>query len=137
VETANFNHDGLAYGVGFTVAYGRGGSIGMKGAYFFGMDGNPAVLEVTVLLRMYLLDWKGNGAIKGPWLQFNGGPALYYMGSIAEGNDSMGNMSAGISFGWRFLLGNYFFAEPYVKGGYPYLFGGGIAIGYHYGGKNK
>jgi hypothetical protein len=136
-ETANYNPGGLAYGTGLTLAYGRGVSLGLKAAYFFNTEETPAVLEISCLFRLYLLSLKDSGAINGPWLQFNGGPALYYRENLADGNDKMGNLSAGLSFGWRFLLGNYFFAEPYVKGGYPFLFGGGIAVGYHYGEKNE
>jgi hypothetical protein len=136
-ETANYNPEGLAYGTGLTLAYGRGVSLGLKAAYFFNTEETTAILEVTALLRLYLLNLKNGGAIKGPWLQFNGGPALYYRENITDGNNGMGNLSAGLGFGWRFLLGNYFFAEPYIKGGYPFIFGGGFAVGYHYGEKNE
>jgi hypothetical protein len=136
-ETANYNPEGLVYGAGLTLAYGRGVSMGLKAAYFFNMEEMPAVLEITCLLRLYLLNLKNGGAINGPWFQFNGGPALYFKESLADGNNKLGNLSAGLSFGWRFLLGNYFFVEPYVKGGYPFLLGGGLAAGYHSWKKNK
>jgi hypothetical protein len=134
-ETANYNPDGLASGAGLTLAYGRGVSIGLQAAYFFNAEEIPDILELTCLFRLYLPDLKNGGAISGPWLQVNGGSALYYAQGVADGNNGLGNVSAGLSFGWRFLFGNYFFAEPYIRAGYPFLFGGGLAAGYHYGGK--
>jgi hypothetical protein len=66
----------------------------------------------------------------GLFIQFNGGPVIF-----AQNDDSiavpsgMGTFSAGLSLGWRFLLGRTFFIEPVIRGGYPYIVGAGLSAG--------
>jgi hypothetical protein len=136
-ETAVYNPKGMSYGTGLSIAYGDGVSLGARAVYYINGEKAEDVLELTFLVRLYFLELSKGGTNKGPWLQFDGGPALFIRGSILNNSHEWGTISAGLSFGWRFLLGKYFLVEPYVKGGYPFLFGGGASIGFRYGGKKK
>jgi len=126
-ETALYSTVSLSYGAGLALAYGKKASIGLKAAFFFDAGNELDVLELNVLLRYYLFS---GAAGSGPFFQFSGGPALYF-----ERNDAislpgrLGMISAGLSFGWRFLLGNRFFMEPSIRGGYPYIAGAGLSAG--------
>jgi hypothetical protein len=41
----------------------------------------------------------------------------------------VGTISIGLGVGWRFLLGNLFFIEPAIRGGFPYIVGAGLSAG--------
>jgi hypothetical protein len=131
-EMAAYSPYGFSPGLGLTLAHGRGASIGLKAAYFINGEEIADVLEITFLLRLYFFELPGDGAIQGPWLQFNSGPALFIRTHITEDGYEWGDISAGISFGWRFLLRKQFFIEPFIRGGYPFLYGGGLAVGLHF-----
>jgi hypothetical protein len=89
-------------------------------------------LELNFLMRFYFFHMPRaeNLGHSGLFIQFNGGPALFAREDthIAVPTD-MTLISAGLSLGWRFLLGKHFFIEPAVRTGYPYLAGVGLAAG--------
>jgi len=125
-ETALYNFSGVSYGGGFAFGYGKGTSIGVKLVWFFESDG-VSVLELNFLYRIYT---SGRQAYSGSFIQFMGGPALFY------GNNSefsvpakTGAFSIGMSFGWRFLIKERWLVEPYIRGGYPYIWGAGLSAG--------
>lgn len=130
-ETALYSSATMSYGAGFAIAYGRKVSIGIKASFFSDIGNELSVLEVNVLARYYL---QKGPAISGPFLQIMGGPTFYFINSGTEASDipMVGRVSAGLSFGWRFLLGKYFFVEPSVKAGYPYIIGISAAAGLHF-----
>jgi hypothetical protein len=66
----------------------------------------------------------------GPFIQFSGGPVIFARGekNITMPSDTV-RLSAGFSLGWRFLLGTYFFIEPAIRAGYPYIAGVGLSAG--------
>jgi hypothetical protein len=125
-DAALYTPYGYSYGVGFALGYGRGSSIGLKATWF--LENNAiSVLEINCLLRFYFF---GKRAYSGPFLQFTGGPALFYsQGSEASLPAGMGIFTFGASFGWRLLLFDRVFIEPSVRAGYPYLIGSGISAG--------
>jgi len=126
-EIALYSKYSFSYGAGFSFAYGRKVSVGLKAAFLFDNDQALDVLELHVLLRLYL---SGRNANSGPFFQFAGGPAIFFPN---DGDISLpaefGLLSAGLSFGWRFLLGNTFFIEPSVRGGYPFIAGSSLSAG--------
>ena len=126
-EAAMYSNSSFCYGAGLAFAYGKRVSIGLKAAYFINIENRIDVLELGFLLRFYLL----SGALNsGLFAQLTGGLALFIRGE--EGISlpvQWGTMYGGLEIGWRFLLGKVFFLEPFVRGGYPYLFGGGISAG--------
>ena len=129
-EIALYSEHSFSYGAGFALAYGKKTSIGLKGVFFFDEAKVLDVLEIHLLFRLYLL--KGNDN-KGLFFQFTGGPAIFFPREheiILPAQ--IGMFSAGIALGWRFLLGNTFFIEPQVRGGYPFIMGGSLSAGFRF-----
>ena len=138
-ETAFYTSSGISAGGSLAVAYESKFSFGFKAAWFFDMNNNLDALELNFLLRYYFMDSaeavsSPEGASSaGPWLQLTGGPALFFdKGENASIPAKWGRFSAGLTFGWRFLLGKLFFAEPYIRVGYPYIAGIGVSAGVHF-----
>jgi hypothetical protein len=138
-ETAFYSFFGISAGGSLAVAYESKFSFGFKAAWFFDMNNELDALEMNILLRYYFMDSaeaasSPEGASSaGPWLQLTGGPALFF--DREEKNSvpaNWGRISAGVTFGWRFLFGKLFFAEPYIRAGYPYIFGAGVSGGVHF-----
>jgi len=125
-ETAMYGVSSLAYGGGFSVGYGKGISMGLKAAWYTSGEGTTA-LELNFLLRYFIF---GMEAVSGPFLQLLAGPTLFATGgdNIAVPSE-YGMISAGLSFGWRFLFGGRWFVEPSIRGGYPYMAGAGLSAG--------
>lgn len=128
-EIAMFSISRPAYGGGMTLGYGSGASIGIKAAYLLDPNGRVSTLELNFLLRFYFL---GATSCSGPYIQINGGPAFFAKNYSLAFPSEFGVVSAGLSLGWRFLIGQYFFIEPTVRGGYPYIVGGGLFAGFHF-----
>jgi hypothetical protein len=125
-ETAMYDVADLAFGGGFALGIGSGVSLGLRAAYFI-VPGGISTIELNFLLRFFLF---GAGAVSGPFLQAAAGPAIF----TGSGDDvtvpsELGMISAGLSFGWRFLFLNRWFVEPAIRGGYPYLAGAGVSAG--------
>jgi len=137
-EAALYNYSGFAYGGGFALGYGRGTSIGLKIAFFPSQEAGDTkfiddyseginVIEINCLIRFY---FSGNKAYSGSFIQFMGGPAII----MDEGRwllipSKIGAFSFGLGLGWRFLILDRVFIEPYFRGGYPYIIGAGISVG--------
>ena len=134
-EIALYSPVSLSYGGGIAIAYGSGTSIGIKASWFFDFDGQVNVMELNVLFRLYFL---GNSAISGPFIQFAGGPSIYF-----NSNENIsfpariGIPNAGLALGWRFLLGKYAFIEPSIRGGYPFIAGVSLSAGVHFWGSRN
>jgi len=126
VEASLYSDSPASFGGGFALGYGKGTSIGMKTVWFL----NPiegSVLEFNFLLRYY---FSGKQAYSGPFIQFIGGPVLFFDEENGISVPSKrGNFSIGMSFGWRFLIKDKWFIEPYIRGGHPYLVGTGLSAG--------
>jgi hypothetical protein len=130
-ETAFFTSSGISVGGSFALAYGSRASMGFKATWFSGMNNELDALELNFLLRFYFLGSAAAGTPSGgPYLQLTGGPALFF--NKAEDISipaKWGTVSAGLTFGWRFLFGKFIFVEPYIRGGYPYIAGAGVSAG--------
>ena len=129
-EVALYSKHTFSYGAGFAFAYGKKASIGLKAVFFFDEREALNVLELHFLLRLYIFK---DAANKGPFFQLTGGPAII----IPKEHDiklpaEFGLFSAGISFGWRFLFGKTFFIEPSIRGGYPFIIGGALSLGFRF-----
>jgi len=125
-EAAFYSLSGVSYGGGFALGYGRGSSIGIKAAWFPGSDG-ASVLEINCLMRFY---FNGKKAYSGPFLQFMGGPVLFFSKESGISIPSkIGVFSAGMGLGWRILILDKVFIEPNIRGGFPYLVGAGLSAG--------
>jgi len=136
-EAALYSSSGMSAGGSLAVAYDSKFSFGFRAAWFFDINNKLDALELNLLLRYYFMDSAAAGAVlaeaascAGPWLQITGGPALFFdREEDAPGLAHWGRISAGLTFGWRFLFGKLFFAEPYIRAGYPYIVGAGVSGG--------
>ena len=124
-DVSMYSYKGMSYGGSIAFGYGSGSSIGLKISYFFNGEGIDT-LETCFLLRFYIL---GKNAYSGPYFQFLGGVSLFNRSGDFAIPSNVGIFSAGLGFGWRFLFADRFFIEPFIRGGYPYVFGGTISAG--------
>lgn len=122
-EAVYYGRHSPAAGGGLSLGYGDTTAWGLRalfGSSFFD-DEKLTVLEVLAFFRFSFF--------QGLFVQLNTGLVVFYAdNSISLPSDS-GSFSAGVSVGWRFLLGEKFFLEPYVRGGYPYYGGLGLCAG--------
>ena len=123
-EAAMFSLSSAAYGGGLALGYGKGVAVGIKGAWFTDGNGGITTLELDFLLRWFFL-----GAASGPYIQLNGGPAFIADNVSLSIPSRLGTVSGGLSLGWRFLLGRYWFIDGAIRGGYPYIAGAGLSLG--------
>ena len=124
-ETALYSYSGYTTGYGFALGYGRGTSIGLKAVFFPGEEGIN-VLEVNCILRFY---FSGGKAYSGTFFQFMGGPVVFLNNGSFYLPAKVGAFSFGVGLGWRILILDRVFIEPYLRGGYPYMFGAGLSVG--------
>jgi len=122
-EITGYGLNGYAFGGGIMIGAGTGGALGLS--LLYAMDDSDFIfMEMLFFLRGYIF---GANAFFGPFLQLSVGPVIY-----ADANPEItnyGNISAGLTTGWRFLLGRRFFIEPSFRIGYPYLAAAGMALG--------
>lgn len=123
-DAAMFSISNIAYGGGLALGYGKGVSIGFKAAWFFDGAREVKSLEFNVLLRWFIM-----GASSGPFLQINAGPVFFAKNESMKIPSEFGAVSAGLSFGWRFRFGRFWFVEGAIRGGYPFIAGCGIFAG--------
>ncbi|MDR0320434.1 MAG: hypothetical protein LBI28_02940 [Treponema sp.] len=76
-------------------------------------------LEPQALFRYYL-----PLGIEGLFVQAELGAAIFL-----ENDNSYPAFSGGLSGGWRFEIGTNFYFEPYLRFGYPYIWGVGFISG--------
>jgi hypothetical protein len=124
-DASMYSYVSFSYGGGFAFGYGSGSSIGLKATYFINEEGIDT-LEACLLLRFYLLS---KDAYSGPFFQFLGGVSLFNRSGDFAIPSNVGIFSAGLGFGWRFIIADRFFIEPMLRGGYPYLVGVSISAG--------
>ena len=108
-----------SFGGGAALGYGERLAFGLKVMYW-GDRGEVRALELNFLARFYFFSIAGHS---GLFIQLNAGPAIFTKPSAKT------SISAGLSLGWRFLLGRRFFVEPAIRGGYPYIAGAGLSAG--------
>lgn len=123
---AAFNYSGVSFGGGLALGYGRGSSIGVKTIWFQNMNG-LSILEINFLIRFY---FSGQKAYSGSFLQFMGGPVLFFgRGENISLPSKTGAFSIGMGYGYRFLIMDRWYIEPFIRGGYPYKAGVGVSGG--------
>jgi len=124
--TAMYSRTGLSYGGSLAFAYSRKFSIGMQVAYFLDLADKIDALELSVLLRFYL---QKIFTCSGPFIQVSCGQVLFYKRDEISFPTLWGSIYGSIDFGWRLILKDKYFIEPFIRGGYPFLYGGGFAAG--------
>ena len=128
-EISMYSISNAAYEGGLALGYGNKVAIGFKATYLTDVDGQVNTIELNFLLRLY---FPGNPSSSGPFIQLGAGPAIFTDYESTTASDKKGTISAGLSAGWRFLLGRYWFLEPVIRAGYPYIAGAGLSAGFHF-----
>jgi hypothetical protein len=118
-ETGLYGVSNPSFGGGVAVGYGDRMAFGIKAVYWGDM-GEVRELELNVLVRHYFFSTAEH---PGLFLQFSGGPVIITDPTKAA------TISAGLSLGWRFHLGQYFFIEPEIRTGHPYFVTAGLSAG--------
>jgi hypothetical protein len=118
-ETGLYGAENPSFGGGLAVGYGNTMAFGIRAVYWGDM-GEVRALELNVLVRHYFFSTAKH---PGFFIQFSGGPVIITNPTTAA------TISAGLSAGWRFHLGQNFFIEPVIRGGYPYFVTGGLSAG--------
>jgi hypothetical protein len=136
-KTAAYSIDGTAFGGGLSAGYDFDiGALGVSLDYLADPDG-LATLTPGLFLRFYIPlafinaedRFRSDRFRSGPFLQFDFGPSFHAWDLRLPSGDLSAAVSAGLSAGWRFLLGDRWYVEPALRGGYPFIAGGGVAAG--------
>ena len=127
VEAMMYGRAPPSIGYGFAIGMEDSISLGLKGIYAMPLERyDLTTLEITIFFRVYLFS---AGAASGLFAQLTCGFAVFSWENKIELPAEGGTISFGITTGWRFPLGNHFFIEPYLRGGYPYYGGLGLSAG--------
>jgi hypothetical protein len=120
--------EGAAFGGGllFGCDFNRLMAAGVKAAFSTNLD-TISTLEPLAFFRMYLP--LGSGA---PFAQAEAGMSVFL-----ENGNAFPAFNGGLALGWRFLLGQYWYVEPSIRSGYPYVWGGGISAGLRFAAGKK
>jgi len=92
--------------------------IGLNATFSHNFD-TVFTLEPRVFFR-YNLPFKINGF----FVQAELGTAVFF-----EDSKAYPAFSGGLAAGWRFLFNEKFYIEPYIRGGYPFIWGIGLTAG--------
>jgi hypothetical protein len=124
-EANGHTRNSLAFGGGLISGFDLNPlfSIGQKTAYFHD-TGAVGALELQGFFRFYppVLRWLNSDS--GPFLQAEAGGAVF----LYEGG-AFPSFSGGLTAGWRFYFNRNWYAEPFARGGYPYIWGAGVTAG--------
>jgi len=125
-EVAGMGREKPSIGGGFALGADDTLALGLRFLYMIEpASDSVSALELSVFLRYYL---RGEFAYSGPFVQLNLGTVMFAYQDSMSVPAGAGTFSAGAGFGWRIPLGKYWFLEPAVRAGYPYMYGAGVSI---------
>jgi hypothetical protein len=125
-EVSLFSVEKAAFGAGLAFGYDGRVTAGYRVLCFVDPDG-LATLELFLFFRVYLPPGRHDGF----FIQAGVGPSIFARdGALFPPKAS--STSAGVTLGWRFLLGKYFYIEPALRAGYPYIAGAGVSAGFRF-----
>jgi len=104
--------------LGFDINLPHSLALGLTVTYSNNFSG-ISVIEPAALFRWYIL-----GSSAGLFLQADAGAYL-----VLEDGELIPLFMGGLRGGFRLLLGESFFIEPYGRVGYPFVFGIGVIAG--------
>ena len=117
-----------AMGISFDYGLFRRLSLGVKSLVSwdaFEKYNSVFVIEPLAFVRWYVVSPSGEPS-SGLFAEGQGGVELIFV------NDGLEiSASAGGAIGFRFPIGS-FYVEPYLRGGYPYIFGAGVGGGFRF-----
>ena len=124
-ECLGFSLSSVALGGSLTFGRNINGMGFGLAAFFAGdIDADLISVKTAVFFRYYFSRNRNN---LGPFAQVEAGLALF--GFEQSPFADYLSPTAGLTLGWRFPLGERFFAETAVRAGYPYVFGAGLSAG--------
>jgi hypothetical protein len=97
-------------------------SIGSRLGFSYNFD-DLGTLEAGILFRVYFLSKNSSG----PFIQADGGLSYIFRRNDIH-DDMCTEFLYGGTLGWRFRIKSFYF-EPYGRGGYPFIWGGGLVMG--------
>ena len=113
-----------AFGGGLTFG-GSLNNMGFSISLLYAEDTERFVFaEALASFRYYLMRARNN---TGLFLQAEGGIVFFSRDSFEFSEHR--TFTAGLCIGWRFPFGQRWYLEPVIRGGYPYLVGGGLSVG--------
>ncbi|MDR2159287.1 MAG: hypothetical protein LBP23_04370 [Treponema sp.] len=134
-ESALYSVDGAAFGGGLAAGYGFDiGAVGLRADYLVDLKG-LTTFAPGLFVRFCLPLPPVNTAPpfrRGPFLQLDLGPSFHARDPRVPPAALAGAVSAGLSAGWRFLLGDHWYTEPALRAGYPFLAGAAVTAGYRF-----
>jgi len=125
--------EGLAIGGGLTLGIDLNEyfTAGLRNSFFHNTD-TVGAFEILGIFRYYL-PWlhlpKSND---GPFVQAEIGAVFFF-----EYGHAFPSFSGGLAAGWRFNLGELFYIEPALRGGYPHFWGLSVTAGIKFKGKRE
>jgi hypothetical protein len=131
--TAFYSAESAAFGGGLAAGYGFDiGAIGVTMDYLVDPEG-LTTLAPGLFARFYLpLVSKALPLRSGPFLQLGFGPTFHTGTPRIPPAAVTASVSAGVSAGWRFPVGDRWYVEPTLRAGYPFLTGAAVSAGYRF-----
>ena len=137
ISSALFAFDGIFLGLGAEAGANTPEGISIGGRVTFGIDANQSLalgmetafsnnlktisnLEHDVLLRFY-----PPLKLRGLFVQAELGVSIFF-----KEESSYPALLGGLGAGWHFPIRKSLYIEPYIKGGYPFIWGAGLSFGY-------
>lgn len=120
VETNANTRESAAFGGGLTSAMDLNEmfSVGVKISFSAALD-TVNTLDTAALFRYYLpLKFSGlfvQAELGGAFYFYDGGNYPAFLG--------------GVTAGWRYNVADHWYLEPFVRGGYPFIYGIGLSAG--------
>lgn len=115
----------LGFGLSGYWEFSKAISAGLRAVYSNDFAGTGTI-EVQPLFRYYLFDLLSPRDSSGLFAQADAGASTFL---AAVGTKLY--FSGGATAGYRFKFGSWY-AEPYVRVGYPVFWGAGVGAGYHF-----
>ena len=130
-EGNGYGREGIGFGGGLLLGMGDANiGIGLRALYIMELgESNISAMEIAIFLRVYLF---GADSPTGFFIQADGGAFILSYDEDIYITAPIGGFSGGITFGYRFPLGNHWFVEPILRAGYPYIAAAGVSFGYKF-----
>jgi hypothetical protein len=88
--------------------------------------------ETLEFLRWYMFSPNEMDTPKGFEIFAAAGLGLITTNNTMDVHNSRGSLELAGKLGARFRIGKYFYVEPYLRGGYPFMAGGGLIAGFRF-----
>jgi outer membrane protein OmpA-like peptidoglycan-associated protein len=120
----------------FALDFCGGASLPVSRVQDLGAPNTFLGFEAQLFLRWYMLSPPAMDTPRGAELFLAAGGGLIAVMNGPDSRDTRGSPEASAILGLRLRLGKHFYLEPYARGGYPSLFGGGLVAGLRFPAKD-